>query len=149
MIRSLSRIALGIGLAAGLSVSASANPQKDFLTENAKKDGVTVTDSGLQYRVIKEGSGKSPSATDTVKVHYEGKLINGNKFDSSYDRGRPIEFGLNQVIAGWTEGVQLMKEGAIYEFVIPSDLAYGERGAGASIPGGATLIFEVELFEVK
>ena len=120
-----------------------------FLKENAKKDGVKTTASGLQYKVLKEGEGKSPKATDTVKVNYEGKLIDGKVFDSSYKRGEPIEFGLNQVIPGWTEGVQLMKEGATYEFTIPSKLAYGERGAGGEIPPNATLIFKVELIKVK
>ena len=121
-----------------------------FLTENAKKEGVETTASGLQYTVLKEGAGKSPKATDTVKVNYEGKLIDGKVFDSSYKRGEPIEFPLNGVIKGWTEGVQLMKEGATYEFVIPYMLAYGESGTpGGPIPPNATLIFKVELIEVK
>ncbi|MBT6313184.1 MAG: FKBP-type peptidyl-prolyl cis-trans isomerase, partial [Alphaproteobacteria bacterium] len=105
--------------------------------------------SGLQYRVLREGTGEMPAASDTVEVHYKGTLIDGTQFDSSFDRGQTIEFPLNGVIAGWTEGVQLMKEGARYEFVIPSDLAYGERGAGGVIPGGATLIFEVDLISIK
>ncbi|WP_028897138.1 FKBP-type peptidyl-prolyl cis-trans isomerase [Prevotella sp. HUN102] len=121
---------------------------EDFLAENAKKDGVTVLPSGLQYEVISEGNGKKPGATDKVKCHYEGTLIDGTKFDSSYDRGEPAVFGLNQVIAGWTEGVQLMGEGAKYRFFIPYNLAYGERGAGASIPPFAALVFIVELIEV-
>jgi len=121
---------------------------EDFLAENAKKDGVTVLPSGLQYEVISEGNGKKPGATDKVKCHYEGTLIDGTKFDSSYDRGEPAVFGLNQVIAGWTEGVQLMGEGAKYRFFIPYNLAYGERGAGASIPPFAALVFVVELIEV-
>lgn len=121
-----------------------------FLKENAKKEGVKTTASGLQYSVTKEGTGKSPKATDTVKVNYEGKLIDGTVFDSSYKRGEPIEFPLNRVIPGWTEGVQLMKEGATYEFVIPYKLAYGERGTpGGPIPPNATLIFKVELIQVK
>lgn len=119
-----------------------------FLAENAKKDGVTVLPSGLQYEVIKEGNGKKPGATSQVKCHYEGTLVDGTKFDSSYDRGEPATFGLNQVIPGWTEGVQLMGEGAKYRFFIPYNLGYGERGAGASIPPFAALVFIVELIEV-
>lgn len=119
-----------------------------FLAENAKQPGVTVTKSGLQYMVLQEGSGRSPKATETVRCHYHGTLIDGTVFDSSYQRGEPCEFGLNQVIAGWTEGVQLMKEGAKYRFFIPYQLAYGERGAGASIPPCAALIFDVELLKV-
>ncbi|MEE1004345.1 MAG: FKBP-type peptidyl-prolyl cis-trans isomerase, partial [Bacteroidaceae bacterium] len=107
---------------------------KAYLDENAKKEGVTVTKSGLQYEVLQEGTGKSPKATDTVRCHYEGRLLDGTVFDSSYKRGEPADFGLNQVIPGWTEGVQLMKEGAKYRFTIPYLLAYGEQGAGASIP---------------
>lgn len=121
---------------------------EDFLAENAKKDGVTVLPSGLQYEVIKEGNGKKPGATSQVKCHYEGTLVDGTKFDSSYDRGEPATFGLNQVIPGWTEGVQLMGEGAKYRFFIPYNLGYGERGAGASIPPFAALVFIVELIEV-
>lgn len=120
----------------------------EFLAENAKKEGVKVTASGLQYRVITEGSGRKPAASDKVKVHYTGKLTDGTVFDSSVQRGEPIDFALNQVIAGWTEGVQLMATGSKYEFFIPSNLAYGDRGAGNAIPPGATLIFEVELLEV-
>jgi FKBP-type peptidyl-prolyl cis-trans isomerase len=121
-----------------------------FLKENAKKEGVKTTASGLQYKVLKEGSGKNPKATDTVQVNYRGTLTNGTEFDSSYKRGEPIEFPLNGVIPGWTEGVQLMKEGAKYQFFIPSKLAYGERGTpGGPIPGNAALIFEVELLKVK
>ena len=121
---------------------------KAYLAENAKKDGVTVTKSGLQYEVLTEGTGKSPKATDTVRCHYEGRLLDGTIFDSSYQRGEPADFGLNQVITGWTEGVQLMKEGAKFRFTIPYLLAYGERGAGASIPPYSTLIFDVELIKV-
>ena len=119
-----------------------------FLAENAKKEGVKTTASGLQYKVITPGTGKSPKATDTVEVNYEGKLIDGTVFDSSYERGEPIEFPLNQVIAGWTEGVQLMKEGGKYEFYIPGDLAYGEAG-NSGIEPNSTLIFTVELLKVK
>ncbi|MBF1614088.1 MAG: FKBP-type peptidyl-prolyl cis-trans isomerase [Prevotella sp.] len=120
-----------------------------FLAENGKKDGVVTLPSGLQYQVLKEGDGKKPSATDQVVCHYEGTLIDGTVFDSSYQRNQPATFGLNQVIAGWTEGVQLMQEGAKYRFFIPYDLAYGERGAGAQIPPFAALVFDVELIEVK
>ncbi|MEM8772490.1 MAG: FKBP-type peptidyl-prolyl cis-trans isomerase [Pseudomonadota bacterium] len=122
----------------------------DFLAENKKKANVKVTDSGLQYEVITEGKedGASPSAEDTVKVHYAGTLVNGTEFDSSYARGEPIEFPLNRVIAGWTEGVQLMSEGDKFRFFIPPELAYGERGKGPIGPNEA-LVFEVELIEVK
>ena len=120
----------------------------EFLAENAKKEGVKVTASGLQYRVITEGSGAKPVASSKVKVHYTGKLLDGTVFDSSVQRGEPIDFALNQVIPGWTEGVQLMTPGSKYEFFIPSNLAYGDRGAGNAIPPGAALIFEVELLAV-
>lgn len=120
-----------------------------FLAENGKKDGVVTLPSGLQYQVLKEGNGKKPSATDQVVCHYEGTLIDGTVFDSSYQRNQPATFGLSQVIAGWTEGVQLMQEGAKYRFFIPYNLAYGERGAGAQIPPFAALVFDVELIEVK
>ena len=120
-----------------------------YLSENAKKEGVVTLPSGLQYQVLKEGDGKSPKATDKVVCHYEGMLIDGTMFDSSVQRGEPATFPLNGVIAGWTEGLQLMKEGAKYRFFIPYQLGYGERGAGASIPPFATLVFDVELIEVK
>ena len=120
-----------------------------YLSENAKKEGVVTLPSGLQYQVLKEGNGKSPKATDKVVCHYEGMLIDGTMFDSSLQRGEPATFPLNGVIAGWTEGLQLMKEGAKYRFFIPYQLGYGERGAGASIPPFATLVFDVELIEVK
>ena len=120
-----------------------------YLSENAKKEGVTTLPSGLQYQVLKAGNGKSPKATDKVVCHYEGMLIDGTMFDSSIQRGEPATFPLNGVIAGWTEGLQLMKEGAKYRFFIPYQLGYGERGAGASIPPFATLVFDVELIEVK
>lgn len=109
---------------------------------------MAVTESGLQYRVIKEGAGVKPAATDKVKVHYTGKLIDGTVFDSSVERGTPAEFGLNQVIPGWTEGLQLMSVGSIYELTIPFELAYGPRGSGQVIPPYATLVFEVELIEI-
>ena len=120
-----------------------------YLAENAKKDGVITTASGLQYTVLKEGTGKSPKATDTVVCHYEGFLTNGTVFDSSIQRGEPAAFPLNGVIAGWTEGLQLMKEGGKNRFFIPYHLAYGEAGAAGSIPPYAALIFDVELIEVK
>ena len=119
-----------------------------YLAENAKKDGVVTLPSGLQYQVIKEGNGKKPSAKDTVRCHYEGFLIDGTVFDSSVQRGEPAEFGLQQVIAGWTEGLQLMQEGAKYRFVIPYMLGYGESGAAGAIPPFAALIFDVELIKV-
>ena len=118
-----------------------------YLEANKKKEGVITTASGLQYKVIKEGTGKKPKATDKVTVHYVGKLIDGTTFDSSVDRGQPATFPLNGVIKGWTEGVQLMKEGAKFQFYIPSELAYGENGA-QTIPGNATLVFDVELIKV-
>ena len=121
-----------------------------YLEENGKRPDVTTTASGLQYRVLTEGSGTRPGARDVVEVHYRGTLINGSEFDSSYKRGQTIEFPLNGVIAGWTEGLQLMSVGSKYELTIPYTLAYGERGTpGGPIPGFATLIFEVELINVK
>ncbi len=129
--------------------TAAKKEGETFLAENAKKDGVVTLPSGLQYQVLREGDGRKPSATDQVECHYEGTLINGQVFDSSYRRGETATFGLNQVIKGWTEGLQLMQEGAKYRFFIPYQLAYGERGAGQSIPPYATLIFDVELVKVK
>ena len=120
-----------------------------FLAANAKREGVNVTASGLQYEVLTAAEGKKPKATDKVKVHYEGTLIDGTVFDSSYRRGEAISFGLNQVIKGWTEGVQLMSIGSKYKFFIPYNLAYGERGAGAQIPPYAALIFTVELLGIE
>ena len=123
---------------------------RDFLEANAKREGVVQTKSGLQYEVLSEGKGeRSPKATDTVLCHYEGRLVSGKVFDSSYERNQPAEFGLNQVIPGWTEGLQLMSEGAKYRFYIPYLLGYGEQGAGPSIPPFSTLIFDVELIKVK
>ncbi len=126
-----------------------ATADEQYLTDNAGAEGVQTTASGLQYKVLQEGSGNSPSAADTVEVHYEGWLIDGTVFDSSYKRGETISFPLNRVIAGWTEGLQLMKEGGICELTIPSDLGYGAGGAGGSIPPNATLIFKVELIKVQ
>lgn len=118
-----------------------------FLAENKSKPGVQVTESGLQYRVERAGNGATPTASDVVRVHYKGTLLNGETFDSSYDRGEPAEFGLGQVIPGWSEGVQLMKVGSKYTFWIPAELAYGEAGGGP-IPANAMLTFEVELMEI-
>ncbi|KAF7767334.1 FKBP-type peptidyl-prolyl cis-trans isomerase FkpA [Pseudoalteromonas undina] len=119
-----------------------------YLTENAKKEGVMVTESGLQYEVMSEGEGAKPVATDVVKVHYKGTLLDGTEFDSSYSRNEPTTFPLNRVIPGWTEGLQLMTVGSKYKFTIPSDLAYGDRDLG-KIPANSTLIFEVELLEIQ
>ncbi len=131
-------------------VEAEANKQKGiaYLEENAKKEGVQVTESGLQYEVLVAGEGDKPAAVDTVKVHYTGTLIDGTKFDSSVDRGEPTTFPLNRVIKGWTEGLQLMPVGAKYKFTIPAELGYGERDLG-SIPANSTLVFEVELLEIQ
>jgi len=120
-----------------------------FLAENKKKEGVVTLASGLQYKVIKKGSGKKPKATDTVTTHYKGTLIDGTEFDSSYKRGQPVSFPVNGVIAGWTEALQLMEEGAKWQLFIPPQLAYGEKGAGPQIGPHATLIFEVELISVQ
>ena len=120
-----------------------------FLAENAKREGVKVTESGLQYEVLESTIGQKPKATDKVRVHYEGTLIDGTVFDSSYKRGESITFGLNQVIKGWTEGLQLMSIGSKYKLYLPYQLAYGERGAGANIPPYAALIFTVELLGIE
>ena len=122
---------------------------EDFLAENAKKEGVVTLPSGLQYKVLNSGNGATPKATDSVECHYEGRLISGTVFDSSYQRGETATFGVNQVIAGWVEALQLMKEGDKWQLYIPYNLAYGERGAGAQIPPYSTLIFDVELVKVK
>lgn len=135
--------------------NAAANAEKAtaagaaYLEENKARDGVQVTDSGLQYEVITAAEGAKPAATDQVSVHYVGTLLDGTEFDSSVARGEPAEFGLGSVIPGWTEGLQLMNVGSKYRFVIPSELGYGERGAGGQIGPGETLIFEVELLEIK
>ncbi|MGK7369252.1 MAG: FKBP-type peptidyl-prolyl cis-trans isomerase, partial [Candidatus Halalkalibacterium sp. M3_1C_030] len=129
---------------------ANLEEGQSFLAENKNKEGVQVTESGLQYKVLEEGSGESPTASDTVTVHYEGTLIDGTVFDSSYERGEPATFPLNRVIEGWTEGLQLMKEGATYRFFIPGELAYGMNPRpGGPIGPNETLIFKVELIEVK
>jgi len=122
---------------------------KKFLEENSKKEGVKTTESGLQYKVLTEGSGKKPAATDTVETHYEGKTLDGTIFDSSYKRGQTTSFPLNGVIKGWTEALQLMAEGSKYELYIPSELAYGPTGSGGTIEPYSTLIFAVELIAVK
>ncbi|MCD8313099.1 MAG: FKBP-type peptidyl-prolyl cis-trans isomerase [Bacteroidales bacterium] len=128
--------------------AAARKEGEDFLAANSLKPEVVTLKSGLQYRVIRAGSGRRPTATSRVQCHYEGKFISGKKFDSSYDRGEPAVFGLNQVIRGWTEGLQLMSEGAEYEFFIPYSLGYGERGAQGAIPPYSALIFRVELLKV-
>lgn len=120
-----------------------------FLKENGKKEGVVTLPSGLQYKIIKEGTGSSPGAEDTVTVQYRGTLVDGTEFDSSYERGEPISFTVNGVIPGWTEALQLMKEGGKWKLFIPSSLAYGERGAGPVIGPNATLVFDVELVSIK
>lgn len=130
-----------------LSAKAIAMGQA-FMLQNKSVEGVMTTESGIQYQVLTAAEGPKPKATDKVRVHYKGTTIDGTTFDSSYDRGEPAEFGLNQVIPGWTEGVQLMSVGSKYKFVIPSSLAYGEQGAGASIGPGETLVFEVELLDI-
>ena len=129
---------------------ADTNKQagKEFLAENAKRSGVVVLPSGLQYEVLAEGKGRKPKVTDKVQCHYHGTLIDGQVFDSSIQRGTPAVFGVNQVIPGWVEALQLMPEGSRWKLYIPSDLAYGEQGAGGSIPANATLIFEVELIKI-
>ncbi|MDR2186159.1 MAG: FKBP-type peptidyl-prolyl cis-trans isomerase [Treponema sp.] len=136
--------------AAAMAKKAEENNLKEqqFLAENGKKAGILTTVSGLQYEVISEGAGASPVPSDRVLVNYEGALIDGTVFDSSYTSGEPVEFGLSDVIPGWTEGLQLMKEGGSYRLFIPSDLAYGEQGAGGFIPPYATLIFKVELISI-
>jgi FKBP-type peptidyl-prolyl cis-trans isomerase len=120
-----------------------------FLEENGKKEGVLTTESGLQYKVITQGEGPMPVDTSNVTVHYEGKLIDGSIFDSSYERGEPTSFALNRVIKGWTEGLKLMNAGSTYELYIPSNLGYGPRGMGADIPGNSVLIFKVELISIN
>ena len=130
-------------------VAAVRTADMKYLADNKAKPGVVTTASGLQYQVIREGQGPKPAAKDTVLVHYEGKLIDGTVFDSSYQRGQPAAFPLDQVIPGWTEGVQLMSTGSKYHFVVPPQLAYGSQGAGGVIPPGAVLEFDIELLAVK
>ena len=137
------------GKLANKKKQANIEAGKNFLNENAQRDGVTTTESGLQYEVIKEGTGNLPKETDKVTVHYHGTLIDGTVFDSSVDRGEPATFPVNGVIPGWVEALQLMKVGAKYKLFIPSDLAYGERGAGGAIGPNATLVFEVELISIN
>ena len=127
---------------------AALAASQEYLQNNALRKEVTITESGLQYEVLEATDGPQPNATDTVKVHYRGTLTDGTEFDSSYSRNAPAEFPLNRVIPGWTEGVQLMNVGSKFRFVIPANLAYGDRGSPPTIPGGATLVFEVELLEI-
>ena len=145
-------IILGITMISSANAKSSEENKAEgvaFLAENTKKDGIKTTSSGLQYEVLNLGEGNKPSSTDNVSVHYEGKTLDGKIFDSSYKRGTPATFPLNRVIAGWTEGVQLMPVGSKFRFFIPSALAYGERGAGADIGPNATLIFDVELISIQ
>ena len=144
-----SRLADIVTESRNVAARATIAAGKAFLDENGKREGVVTTDSGLQYEVMTEGSGANPEATDTVVTHYHGTLLDGTVFDSSVERGQPAEFPLNRVIKGWTEALQLMSPGAKYRLYLPPELAYGERGAGQSIGPNATLIFEVELLEIK
>jgi len=145
-------LVIGIsGMGKWVDVSATEDAKQRgeaFLAENAQREGVVALPSGLQYEIIEDGKGASPKKSDTVTVHYRGTLIDGTEFDSSYKRGRPATFKLNRVIKGWTEGLQLMKEGGKRRLFIPSNLAYGKRGAGNLIGPGETLIFEVELIRI-
>lgn len=129
--------------------SAQSQEEGQAFREQFIEEGGTLTDSGLAYRIIEQGSGEKPSAEDTVEVHYEGQLIDGTVFDSSYTRGETVTFPLNRVIAGWTEGLQLIAPGGKIQLVIPPELGYGDQGAPPTIPGGATLVFEVELIDIK
>jgi FKBP-type peptidyl-prolyl cis-trans isomerase FklB len=152
----ITHFALACFLASGMLSAAQDNPAirnivkgKEYLAENGKRKEVKTTATGLQYEVLKEGTGASPKATSTVEVHYKGTLIDGTEFDSSYKRGQTISFPLNRVIPGWTEGLQLMKEGGKGRLVIPSNLAYGAAGAPPVIGPNETLVFEIELVKVK
>ena len=145
---------LALGLLAGCGgkkdqVTTETNPGTAFLTANAGKEGVITTASGLQYKVIKSGTGESPKLTDTVKVHYQGTLIDGTIFDSSIQRGQPISFPVNRVIPGWTEALQLMKVGDKWQLFIPAKLAYGDQSPSPAIPPNSVLIFEVELLGIE
>ncbi|MDR2782257.1 MAG: FKBP-type peptidyl-prolyl cis-trans isomerase [Treponema sp.] len=142
------RIQTAYSAALNVRTESLMQQEKEFLAVNTKKQGVVTTKSGLQYEVIAEGKGSKPLATDTVRVNYEGTLLNGTVFDSSYVRGEPAEFTLDRVIEGWLEGIQLMNVGGAYRFYIPSNLAYGERGSGSLIPPYSTLIFKVELLDI-
>jgi FKBP-type peptidyl-prolyl cis-trans isomerase len=144
-------LALGLAMATTFTAGAHASDTTSAAAAAAKqeKTAMITTASGLKYEVLTEGSGPKPAATDSVTVHYKGTLTDGKVFDSSYDRGQPISFGLNQVIKGWTEGLQLMSVGSKYRLTIPSDLGYGAAGAGGVIPPNATLIFEVELLKIN
>lgn len=141
--------ALALTFTMNLNAQSALERGQKFLKDNASKDGVKTTASGLQYKITQEGTGKNPKATDTVVVHYKGTTIDGKEFDSSHKRGEPATFPLNRVIPGWTEGLQLIKEGGKATLYIPSELAYGKRGAGADIGPDETLIFEVELLKVQ
>lgn len=144
-------VALFVGIAAAMAgaVAQEVDPQQAYLDRHAEEEGVIVRYNGLHYRPIEFGKGAFPAPNSNVVVHYEGKLIDGTVFDSSYERGKPAKFRLDQVIKGWTEGLILMREGGKAELVIPAELGYGEEGAGNDIPPGATLIFQVELIEVQ
>lgn len=137
-----------IDKASAVAGQSNLEAGNSFLEENRKRDGVTVTGSGLQYEILKEGTGSKPTSEDQVRVHYHGTLLDGKVFDSSVDRGEPVVFGVTQVIPGWTEALQLMSEGSKWKIYLPSELAYGERGAGGDIGPNSTLIFEVELLEI-
>jgi FKBP-type peptidyl-prolyl cis-trans isomerase len=144
-----SAVQAALGAAKEKKSAANLAAGKAFLAENGKKAGVTVTASGLQYEVITAGTGAKPSASDTVKVNYEGKLIDGKVFDSSYQRGEPATFPLSNIIPGWTEGLQLMQVGSKYRFYLPPELAYGEQGAGDTIEPNSVLVFDIELLSIE
>ncbi len=145
----LAIVALAVWAGTQSQVAAVRTADMKFLAENARKAGVVTTASGLEYEVVRQGSGPKPARTDTVLVHYEGRLIDKTVFDSSYQRGQPAAFPLDQVIPGWTEGVQLMPVGSKYHFVVPPALAYGAKGAGGVIPPGAVLEFDIELLAIR